>query len=281
MLMPKLYLAILSLVLMSACYTVRGRDHNDVFRTDNYVAWCIVPYDKAERSSQERAQMLRRIGITKLAYDWRVRHVPEFEDEILACQEYGIEFFAFWDEHPVAFALFEKYDLHPQIWKTVPSPEAATQEERVRLAGTVLLPLVEKTREMGSKLGLYNHGGWGGEATNMIAVMEWLRSHTEAGHVGIVYNFHHGHDRIGDFAQQLELVLPYLLCLNLNGMNAEAQPKILPVGQGTHEATMIRIIADSTYAGPIGILDHLPEVDSEIALKDNLDGLNSILAAFE
>ena len=28
---------------------------------------------------------------------------------------------------------------------------------------------------------------------------------------------------------------PYLLCLNLNGMNDNAQPKILPVGSGQHD----------------------------------------------
>ena len=41
-----------------------------------------------------------------------------------------------------------------------------------------LLPLVERTAKMKCKLGLYNHGGWGGEPENLVAVCELLRSCT-------------------------------------------------------------------------------------------------------
>ena len=278
--MPKLLFASLALIPLVACSAEEHADPNSVFTMDNYVAWCIVPFDKAKRSPEERAKMLKRLGLSKLAYDWRERNVPEFEDEILACQKYGIDFFAFWGEHPDAFALFEEHNLHPQIWKMVRSPEAVTQDERIRLTGAALLPLVETTRRLGSRLGLYNHGGWAGEPPNMIAVIEWLRSQTEAEPVGIVYNFHPGPDHIEQFSEYLEQILPYLLCINLNGMNTGAQPKILPLGQGEHEARLIRIIGESGYAGPIGIIDHLHEVDSEIALQANLDALESIVATF-
>ena len=33
-----------------------------------------------------------------------------------------------------------------------------------------------------------------------------------------------------------------LLCLNLNGMNDGAKPKILPIGEGEHEAAMIEAV---------------------------------------
>jgi hypothetical protein len=95
--------------------------------------------------------------------------------------------------------------------------------------------------------------------------------------VGIVYNFHHGHGHIEDFAEVMAAMKPYLLCLNINGMNSNANPKILPVGSGEHDRTMLRIILDGGYQGPIGILDHRVEMDSEEALQQNLDGLKKVL----
>ena len=40
---------------------------------------------------------------------------------------------------------------------------------------------------------------------------------------------------------------------------------------------MITAIRKSGYAGPIGILDHRNDTDTEIALKENLEGLQKIL----
>jgi hypothetical protein len=110
--------------------------------------------------------------------------------------------------------------------------------------------VVEQTRQWGCKLALYNHGGWAGQPANMAAVAEWLRVHQNAEHVGIVYNLHHGHEHIAHFAEALALMQPYLFCLNLNGMNDNEKPKILPVGQGQHDLALLRIIRDSGYAGP-------------------------------
>ncbi len=107
----------------------------------------------------------------------------------------------------------------------------------------------------------------------MVEVCSWLRTETGGNHIGIVYNLHHGHGHIDDFAACLDAMKPYLLCLNLNGMNTGAEPKILPLGRGEHDARLLRIIADSGYAGPIGILDHRPEIDAEASLRENLEGL--------
>src|SRR6516165_9162926 len=145
-----------------------------VFARGNLVAWCIVPFDAKNRTQAERADMLKRLGFTKVAYDWRDNHVRDFEEEILQYRKHGIEYFAFWGTHDKAFELFAKYDLHPQIWQTAGGPEAPTQAERVELAAKQLLPLVERTAKMKCKLGLYNHGGWGGEPDNLVAVCELL-----------------------------------------------------------------------------------------------------------
>jgi hypothetical protein len=246
-----------------------------VFARTNLVAWCIVPFDSKNRGPAERAAMVKRLGFTKVAYDWRDKHVPTFEEEILQYRKQGIEYFAFWGTHDKAFELFAKYDLHPQIWQTLGSPNAPTQAERVALAAKQMLPLVERTAKMKCKLGLYNHGGWGGEPDNLVDVCKVLREKYKAEQVGIVYNLHHGHGHIDDFGIALARMKPYLLCLNLNGMSAKG-PKILPLGAGEADVKLLKVLADSGYSGPIGIVGHT-EDDVELRLRDNLDGLDWIL----
>ncbi len=246
---------------------------------DKLVAWCIVPFDSKKRGPAERAEMLQKLGLRRVAYDWREEHVPTFEQEILEYQRQGLEYFAFWGAHEEAFTLFEKYGLHPQIWQMLPAPNAGTQDERVRQAATQMLSLVERTRKLGSKLGLYNHGGWNGEPENMVAVCKYLREHHAADHVGIVYNQHHAHEHIDDFAAVLQLMKPYLLCLNLNGMTRDGEQtgqKILPLGEGEFDVALLKVIRDSGYAGAIGIIGHTQD-DVEQRLQDNLDGLDWIL----
>lgn len=265
-------------LLFSAWLGLAALGQADSFDKDKLVAWCIVPFDAKNRTPAERVQMLKELGLKRVAYDWRAKHVAEFEEEILQYKKNDIEFFAFWSTHPEAFRLFKKYNIRPQIWHTASSPINKKQQTKIDVAVQGLLPLVEQTRKLGSKLGLYNHGGWGGEPKNLIAVCESLRKHHNADHVGIVYNLHHGHDQMRDFGQSLKAMQPYLLCLNLNGMNDGAKPKILPLGQGQNDARLIRVIRDSGYKGPIGILDHRSDTDAKVALQQNLSGLKKILA---
>ena len=263
---------VLSLLLMTP---TDGPPSVDLFAKENLVAWCIVPFDAAKRNPEERAEMLVDLGISKCAYDWRAEHVAEFEREIVAYQKHGIEFFAFWGQHDAAFALFQKYDLRPQIWQTAPSPPGETDAARITAAVETLTPLARQTQQLGCPLGLYNHGGWGGEPRNLVAVAEAFR---DAGfdHVGIVYNLHHGHEHVSDLAEVLAAMKPYLLCLNLNGIAPGGDPKILPIGEGPNDAQILKTIEESGYEGPIGILDHRPEVDAEDALKANLSGLRRL-----
>ncbi len=254
------------------------------FAKENLVAWCIVPFDAKHRGPAERAEMIKRLGLHRVAYDWRQEHVPTFEQEILQYKKHGIEYFAFWGWHEDMEPLIRKYGIKPQIWITCAAPDAGTQDEKIKAAADALLPLVGKTKELGLQLGLYNHGGWGGEPANMVAVCEYLREHHDARHVGIVYNFHHGHSHITDFAESLQEMKPYLLCVNINGM---AEPidveqnagknKIVPVGSGVHEQKMIQTVIDSGYSGPIGVLGHRADMDAEEALRLNLNGLSALL----
>lgn len=268
--MPKI--PFLVAVLCGLYLSTSAADVPENLQDENLVAWCIVPFDAAKRGPEERAEMLQDLGIRRCAYDYRQEHISQFEDEILAYKKHGIELFAFWAGHEEAYRLFQKYDLHPQIWRTLGSPSEGSQEEKVEAAADSMEQLAKKTAELGCQLGLYNHGGWGGEPENMVAVCERLRQRGY-GHVGIVYNWHHGHGHIEDWASSLAQFKPYLICLNLNGMNSGADPKILTLSQGEHDFAMLRTVVDSGYAGPIGIIDHRNEMDSELALSNNLKGL--------
>ena len=132
-------------------------------------------------------------------------------------------------------------------------------------------------RTLGCKFGLYNHEGWGGEPANMVAIVKRLRQEGNNEHVGIVYNFNHGHGHIHDFAQALAEMQPYLLCINLNGMNEGGRPKVLPIGAGQYEYAMMETIQRSGYTGPIGIISERGNTDAKQALKDDLDGMKKFL----
>lgn len=272
---------IVLLLLVTCVLQCSGQDSKpagtatSVLHRENIVAWCIVPFDAAKRTPEKRAAMLREIGITRCAYDWRAEHVPSFEEEILAYKKHGIEYFAFWDAHDEAFRLFAKHDLQPQIWQMMRTPVAEGQSARIEEAAQQMLPIAKRTNDIGCKLALYNHGGWSGEPENLVAVCTRLHELGQR-HVGITYNFHHGHGHITDWPESLKLMLPYLHCLNLNGMNAGAQPKILGIGQGTYESKMIRAVVESGYNGPIGILDHRTELDARESLLENRDGLERL-----
>ncbi len=253
------------------------------FKRENLVAWCIVPFDAKNREPAERAEMVKRLGLNRVAYDWRKKHVAEFEEEIQQYKKHEIEYFAFWNWHDSMESLIKQYSITPQIWTQCKAPSEGTQDEKVAGAAATLLPLVEKTKALGLTLGIYNHGGWNGKPRNMIAVCEYLRKNHDADHVGIVYNFHHAHEDVVGFDKAFALLQPYLVCLNLNGMvdikDFDPQTnKIKPIGSGEHEGAMIKTVIASGYEGPVGVLGHRAEMDAEESVKLNLDGLAKLLS---
>ena len=255
------------------------------FRTENLVAWCIAhQWDAENRNPQQRAELLSSLGLKQFAYNWRSEDGPQFDEEILQTRKNGIEYFAFWNQNDTAFEIFKKRGISPQIWRISPSPKVGSQEEKVAAAARQMLPFATRAQEIGSRFGLYNHGGWGGEPENLVAVCKELRRQG-CENVGVVYNFHHAHEHIEGFAETFALMKPYLLCVNLNGMVDPAdvdqetkENKIIPVGAGIHEAMMMQVVIESGYDGPIGILGHLPTQDVEKSLRDNLEGIRKILA---
>jgi hypothetical protein len=252
----------------------------------NLVAWCIVPFDSKKRGPEERAAMLANLGIQRLAYDWRAEHIPTFDAEVDAMRTRNIEISAWWfpaglnAEARAILACIERKKIHPQLWITMgtePEPDAARLQQKIDGAVSTLAPVCAEARRLGCTVALYNHLGWFGEPANQVEIIRRLRA---AGHtnVGVVYNFHHAHDHIGDFAAQLEILKPHLLTLNLNGMTWEGDrkgSKIIPLGTGDEELELLRIVHASGWKGPIGIIGHTDE-DAELKLRKELVGLEAL-----
>src|SRR5690606_38420816 len=87
-LIPNLLFITLGLTLFFVFMGCETR--KSIFSTDNLVAWCIVPFDAKERGPVERARMLKQLGITPLAYDWRKEHDPTADEEWKAVNEPSI-----------------------------------------------------------------------------------------------------------------------------------------------------------------------------------------------
>lgn len=260
-----------------------------IFDRGNLVAWCIVPFDAKKRGPAERAQMLEHLGIKRLAYDYRAEHVPTWDAELDALKRHGIELTAWWfpgslnDEAKRALELFRRHGVKPQLWITgggASTKDAAEQAARVEAEAQRVRVIAEAAAPLGCQVALYNHGGWFGEPENQLAIVGRLRRDGIT-NVGIVYNFHHGHEHLDRFAELLTEMKPHLLALNLNGMTRGAEQagkKIMILGEGEEDARLLRVIRDSGWRGPVGILNHTNE-DAETRLRANLDGLEKLRAA--
>ena len=60
-----------------------------IFKRENLFAWCVVPFDSKARGPEARADMLTRLGIFGLAYDWRAEHIPTFDEEMETLKQFG------------------------------------------------------------------------------------------------------------------------------------------------------------------------------------------------
>ena len=257
-----------------------------LFARTNLVAWCIVPFDARKRGPEERAVMLERLGFSLFAYDYRAEHIPTFDAEMEALKRHHITLLAWWfpttlnDEARLILDVLKRHGLRAQLWVTgggEPAPSPQAQQARINFEAERIAQIAQAAAKIGCTVGLYNHGGWFGEPENQLAVLEHLRRHGIL-NVGFVYNQHHGHAHIDRFADLMRQMKPYLLAINLNGMSraAEKQP-ILPLGQGELDLSLLKIIRDSGWRGPIGILNHTDQ-DAEIRLRQNLNGLDRLVA---
>ncbi|MBE0652758.1 MAG: TIM barrel protein [Bacteroidales bacterium] len=278
------------LTIIYCLNTTCSGPEKSVFSKENITPWCIVPFDAKQRNPRERAEMLERLGLKTLAYDWRENNISEFDEEIIQLKKHGISMTAFWwagglpqseeelkasEIMNIQLDFLKRNALNLDVWVTLSdyNLEDKTDEQKSSILAAQIDVLASELKEYGCRLGLYNHGGWGGQPKNMVETIKKVKS----GNVGIVYNFHHAHEHLEMMPEAFELMLPYLYCVNLNGMNPGG-PKILTLGQGEEDVKILKMIKESGYSGPIGIIGHIEDEDVEVVLKRNLDGLKNLLA---
>lgn len=283
--MKKMMSLIVLLALLSGCQSKKQSAPKDLFVKENLVAWCIVPFDAAARSPEERADMLDELGISQLAYDYRDEHLPSFVEEISVMKEHGIDLSAVWfwvndsgdglldSSNEFILETLKKTGTCTELWVSFPENyyEGNTDEESLQKAIEAIRVVLQRAEDIGCTLALYNHGGWFGEPENLIRIIDSIGSDK----IRIVYNFHHGHHRIDHFEEDFARMLPYLSTVNINGMRKEG-PKIITLGEGDQELTMLKVIKESGYAGPVGILGHTEGEDIRVVLKRNLEGLEQL-----
>lgn len=261
------------------------------FASENLFAWCVVPFDNQNRNPQERIAMLKKLGFSRYAYDWRQSHLETFSDEIDQAEEQGVEIMAVWiwidansDQPGKLSAGNEKIlqtisnkGLSTQLWLGFNSNYFSGESESEKIATGVEMVsyLSDRASEMGCNVALYNHGGgWFGIPDNQVKIIKQLPNRD----IGIVFNFHHAHEYLDRFDEIVVIMMPYLRYVNLNGMRASG-PKILTIGSGDQEMRMIQELLQAGYSGPFGILGHVADRDVEEVLKENLEGLSQLEAA--
>lgn len=252
---------------------------------DNLFAWCIVPYDSVKRSPMERANMLLELGIKSYAYDWRTEHLSVMDKELKVMKEKGIQLKGVWfwlsgngkdyfdEQNEIILHNLKNQHINTDLWIGIPEEYFNDFDDSQKLNNSIKLIdyTYKRAKEIGCTISLYNHGGWFGNPQNQIKIIENLGYED----IGMIYNFHHAHDQIDYFQENIKIMKKYLRAVNINGMRVEG-PKILTVGEGNKELFLIQILISSGYDGSIGILGHVENADVKVILENNLKGLERI-----
>ncbi|EDY18672.1 Xylose isomerase domain protein TIM barrel [Chthoniobacter flavus Ellin428] len=278
--MRKFPLFVLSLLALAPLHT-QAATPAELFAPGNLHAWCVVPFDAKHRGPEERAEMLQKLSFQHFVYDWRAKDIPTFDAEIEALQKHGIELTAWWSptapHDPVLQTMldvFKRHNVHPQLWvmgggEPTKSPEE--QEARVAQETERIRQIEALAKPYGCKVELYNHNRWFGVMDNEVAIIEHLKK-LGVHDVGIVYNFSHGHDDIADFPAIWKRIQPYVVAVNVTGMVKNGGGKLMPPSQGDSELGMLKVIVDSGWNGPVGLIAEQGG-DAEVTLGNYLRGL--------
>ncbi|PCI33216.1 MAG: AP endonuclease [Flavobacteriaceae bacterium] len=257
------------------------------FRQENLIPWSIVAFDSQERSPAERVKMVKDLGFSQYAFGGREKHIKTMEQELRLAKKEHIKISAVWlylnpaKDAPGQlktmseniFKTLEKVGLQTEIWVGF-APNYfvnLTQEEALKKAVEMIAYLSNRAQKINCKIALYNHGGWPGNPVNQLKIIKALAQYE----IGIIYNFHHAHLDLEAYNENLNLMRPYLWCVNLNGMRKDG-PKILSIGKGDLEKEMIQSVLNTGYKGPFGILGHVKGGDPAIILKENVEGLHTL-----
>jgi hypothetical protein len=262
-----------------------------LFARENLIAWCVIPFDSMHRTALERAQMLKRLGIGRLAIDWRAKDIPHFDEEIATLRKNHITIQAFWlrgnmyperkrasspdGDAEVVLATLKRNKLSTQIWDPFDGDEefmSLSEPARLTRATEAVRYLATRAQEINCSVAIYSHGGWMGEPENELKVVDQVGMPN----VGIVYDYEHGRPQMDRFPIFFPKLVPHLWAVILNGMQ-EGGPDFITVGDGNRDLGMLKVIRDSGYSGPIGIMNHDENRDAEVGLRLNMEGLKKML----
>jgi hypothetical protein len=121
-------------------------------------ATTIVPFDAIKRGPEERAAMLKRLGFSKFAYDYRAEHVPTFDAEMEALKKNGIELTAWWfpqslnAEARQILDVLKRHHVKTQLWITgggEPTTSDEQQRQRIAAEAARLRPIAEEAAKIG------------------------------------------------------------------------------------------------------------------------------------
>jgi sugar phosphate isomerase/epimerase len=276
------------LLTIFVIFIVFKNNAQNIFEKDNLLAWCIVPFDKVKRGPEARIEMLKNLCIKQYAYDWRKEHISSFGSEIELATKNNIKIEAIWmfiddktdkidslsPDNQRIIEIANSKNLKTTIWLGFNNNffNGLTHFEKVKKGADFLKYLAPTLATKGFKIALYNHGDWFGEPENEIEIIKASGQKN----ISIVYSFHHGHHQINRFHSMFLAMKPYLVAVNLDGMDLK-KGQILPIGEGTSEKEMIDIIQKSGYNKRIGIIGHTTDEDVEFVLKRNIAGLKSLI----
>lgn len=285
----KIFILFVILLFLACKVTnIKNATNNKVvFQENNLIPWSIVGFDIKERTPKERIEMLQRLGFSRYAYGNRPKHIPTMGQEWELAKTNNIKIDAVWlyinlkkdrpnklkVESEAVFKNLETTGLKTQIWVGFEPTyfDALKEEESLIQAVSMVKYLSKRASKLGCKIALYNHGGWFGIPKNQIKIIKALPNEK----LGVIFNFHHAHDDLKNYSKNIKKLMPYLWCVNLNGMKKNG-PKIITIGQGDLEKEMIQQILDLNYKGPFGILGHVKGGDPEIILQENNEGLQQL-----
>ena len=281
------YLRILTLLFLTFLFLIGCKQNSKHIGIENTCPWCIVAYDSLERTPEERIKMMKEIGFTKYAYDWRDNHLIDSKTELLLAQDNDIEILSVWlwlnpkrdSIHKLSpanqkiFNIIKELNLKTTLWVGLSESyfNEKSHDESLELATKLVNYVYKKADSIGCEIALYNHKGWYGNPLNQIEIIKALPQQN----LSIVYNFQHGHNDIDSFSELAPKILPYLSAVNLNGMEKDGE-KILPIGAGDYEKDMLKILKDIGFKGPWGILGHVGEKDVNEVLLKNIEGLKQV-----
>lgn len=275
------------IALFSNC-AIHKESKKELFNKSNLIPWSIVGFDVKERTPLQRLEMLERLGYKQYAYGYRPKHIPTMQQEWNLAKEKGIAIKAVWlyiNLHKdkvgklrpgaeVVFKNLKETGLQTQIWVGFYPKyfDNLSDGESLRQSVSMIEYLSKKAKKLGCKIALYNHGGWFGKPANQLRTIKALPKED----LGVVFNFHHAHDSIDTYSENIKKLFPYIWSVSLNGMKAEG-PKIITIGKGILEKQMIEHLIGLGYKGPFNILGHVKGGDPEIILQKNYLGLKSLV----